>query len=103
MHDGAGGTHDHDHDHGHGHGHDPEDGPASGGAVRPAGGHADLVARNKAAAAQLLPAALADIEARAAQPLEGLPMAAFEAHIAGIVRAAHAALFLKEILEEGEG
>ena len=90
MHDDPGGAHGHDDDRDHDH-------RTGGGAAR---GHADLVARNRAAAAQLLPAALADIEARAAQPLEGLPMAAFAEHIAGIVRAAHAALFLKEILEE---
>lgn len=73
----------------------PEPGPPAH------GDHDDLVARNRAAARQLLPAALAEIEARAAQPLESLPTEAFRAHLDGIVRAAHAALFLRQIVDEG--
>ena len=69
----------------------------------PRPGHAELTRMNRHAAAQLLPAAIADIEARAAQPLEAMPAAEFEQHLNGIIRAAHAALFLHAILEEGQG
>jgi len=64
-------------------------------------GHGEMIAANRAAARQLLPAALAEIEARAALPLEELPLPEVAGHLDAIVRAAHAALFLKQIAEEG--
>ncbi len=105
--------HDHHHDHGHGHGrHDHRPGHVhaneppydlSTGYDGPRPGHADLTRLNRQAAAQLLPAAIADIEARAAQPLERMPADEFERHLEGVIRAAHAALFLRSIVEEGQG
>lgn len=102
-------AHDHDrhahqpgHPRGHAHANEPPY-DLSTGYDGPRAGHAELVRTNRQAAAQLLPAAIADIEARAAQPLEGMPTAEFEQHLNGIIRAAHAALFLHSILEEGQG
>lgn len=83
----------HEHEHrvgdatGHGHG-------------RPGQSHGEMVAANRAAARQLLPAALAEIEARAALPLEAVPLPEFASHLDAIVRAAHAALFLRQVVEE---
>ena len=92
--------HDHGHGHGHDHGHEP--GPEDGNRHETARQtHNEMVAANRAAARQLLPAALAEIEARAGLPLEGLPLPEFAGHLDAIVRAAHAALFLKQVAEEG--
>ena len=63
--------------------------------------HAELIAANRAAARQLLPAALAEIQARAALPLEEVPLPEFAGHLDAIARAAHAALFLRQVIEEG--
>ncbi len=85
-------------EHGHGHEHGHEHGRRPG---VPQRSHGEMVAANRAAARQLLPAALAEIEGRASLPLEELALPEFAGHLDAIVRAAHAALFLKQLAEDG--